>query len=94
MGFLSRLTSTGRLALSICRDGRFHRFPLSTVTIAVVVEAQERFTHPAELSDTMAELKRYGKTKSDSVVVRERRSAPGMPELVPALGCDDETEST
>jgi len=75
------------------RDGRFQRFPLITVTIAVVVEAQERFTHPAELSDTMAELKRYGKTKSDSVVVRERRSTPGMPELVPALGCDDETES-
>ncbi|MCP4574476.1 MAG: response regulator [bacterium] len=74
------------------RDGRVQRFPLITVTIALVADAQERFSHPAELSDTMAELKRYGKTKSESVVVRERRSAPGTPELVPALGIDDETD--
>lgn len=74
------------------RDGRVQRFPLITVTIALVADAQERFSHPAELSDTMAELKRHGKAKSHSVVVRERRSAPGTPELVPALGIDEDTE--
>ncbi len=32
----------------------------------------------------MAELKRYGKTMIESVVVCERRTAPGQPELVVA----------
>ncbi|HPF69144.1 MAG TPA: response regulator [Candidatus Krumholzibacteria bacterium] len=64
------------------RDGRVKRFPLITVTIALVADAEGRFGHPAELSDTMAELKRYGKTMTESVVVCERRSAPGRPELV------------
>ncbi len=73
------------------RDGRVQRFPLITVTIALVADARDRFSHPAELSDTMVELKRHGKAKSESVVVRERRSAPGVPELVPALGGETET---
>lgn len=64
------------------RDGRVKRFPLITVTVALVTDAQGRFAHPAELSDTMAELKRYGKTMTDSVIICERRSAPGTPELV------------
>jgi len=66
------------------RDGRVKRFPLITLTVALVADAQGRFAHPAELSDTMAELKRYGKTMVDSVIVCERRSAPGQPELVVA----------
>jgi len=64
------------------RDGRVTHFQLITVTIALVADAQGRFAHPAELSDTMAELKRYGKTRPDSVIVRERRVATGAPELV------------
>ena len=64
------------------RDGRVKRFPLITVTVALVTDAQGRFAHPAELSDTMAELKRYGKTMTESVIICERRSAPGTPELV------------
>ena len=58
------------------------RFPLITLTVALVSDAGGRFEHPAELSDTMAELKRYGKTMPSSVVVRERRSANGESELV------------
>ena len=64
------------------RDGRVKRFPLITVTVALVGDAEGRFAHPAELSDTMAELKRFGKTMTESVVICERRSAPGKPELV------------
>ncbi|MBE0564431.1 MAG: response regulator [Krumholzibacteria bacterium] len=64
------------------RDGRVKRFPLITLTVALVADAQGRFAHPAELSDTMADLKRYGKTMVESVVICERRTAPGRPELV------------
>jgi PleD family two-component response regulator len=66
------------------RDGLVRRFPLITVTVAMVADARGRFEHPAELSDTMAELKRYGKSMPESVVVRERRSASGSRELVVA----------
>lgn len=69
------------------RSGKLKRFPLITVTIAMVSEACGRFEHPAQLSDAMAELKRYGKTMTNSVVVKERRNSAGEPELV-AAGAD------
>ncbi len=59
------------------RGGNVRRFPLITLTVALVVDAKGRFEHPAQLSDTMAELKRYGKTMTSSVLVRERRTANG-----------------
>ena len=66
------------------RAGVEEEVPLITVTVALVCDAQGRFNHFAELSDTVAELKRYGKTKLGSVVVKERRSPQGRcePELV------------
>jgi PleD family two-component response regulator len=64
------------------RNGEVERFPLITVTLALVQEVRGRFEHPAQLSDTMAELKRYGKTMPQSVVVRERRAADSKPELI------------
>ncbi len=54
------------------------------LTVALVSEARGRFLHPAQLSDTLAELKRYGKTLIGSVVVRERRSPNAAPELMPS----------
>ena len=66
------------------RSGRLKHFPLITLTVAMVSEVGGRFEHPAELSDTMAELKRYGKTMTSSVVVKERRNTAGEPELVTA----------
>jgi diguanylate cyclase (GGDEF)-like protein len=74
------------------RSGKFKRFPLITLTVAMVSEASGRFEHPAQLSDAMAELKRHGKTMTNSVVVKERRNASGEPELV-AAGADT-TESS
>jgi len=56
--------------------------PLITITIALVKDAQGRFQHMAELSDTVAELKRYGKSQIGSVVVKDRRSTNETPVLV------------
>ncbi len=64
------------------RNGNVERFPLITVTLALIDDAKGRFQHPAELSDTLAELKRFGKTKLRSVVVQERRSPDGNSVLV------------
>mgnify|MGYP001828104844 CR=1 FL=1 len=69
------------------RSGRTERFPLITVTLALVQGVGEHYDHPAKLSDTMAELKRYGKTKPHSVVVRERRTSGETPELI-STGAD------
>lgn len=64
------------------RSGRTERFPLITVTLALVQCAGDKFDHPAMLSDTMAELKRFGKTMPHSVVVRDRRTSGEKPELI------------
>jgi len=64
------------------RSGEFERAPLISLTVALVVDAQVHFDHPAELSDTLAELKRHGKQQPGSVVVRERRSPRGAHELL------------
>ncbi len=58
------------------RSGELERVDLITLTIALVDQVQERFRHPMELIDVVAELKRYGKTLAGSVVVEERRQ-PG-----------------
>jgi len=57
----------------INRKGVVDRFPLLTITIAVVTDNNGRIDHIAKISDIASELKRYGKTLEGSVVVRERR---------------------
>ncbi len=64
------------------RAGARERFPLISLTVALIPGVHGRFTHPAELSDTLAELKRFGKANPRSVVVRERRQRAGEPELI------------
>jgi len=64
------------------RAGVVEEVALVTLTVALVIDAQGRFEHLAELSDLAAELKRYGKTKIGSVVVKERRTPTESPELV------------
>ena len=64
------------------RSGQIERFPLITLTLALVRNCRGRFAHPAELSDTLVELKRYGKTKPHSVVVFERRASGRSPEMI------------
>jgi diguanylate cyclase (GGDEF)-like protein len=57
----------------INRKGTVDRFPLLTMTIAVVSDGQGKLDHIARVSDIASELKRYGKTLEGSVVVKERR---------------------
>lgn len=64
------------------RTGSVECIPLITLTVALVENAKDRFEHPGQVSDTTAELKRYGKSLIYSVVVRERRSPTGESELV------------
>jgi PleD family two-component response regulator len=66
------------------RAGERESVPLITLTVALIDAAQDHFDHPAELGDTLAELKRYGKQQPGSVVVRERRSPRGAHELLTA----------
>jgi PleD family two-component response regulator len=68
------------------RAGVRERFPLIALTVALITDVKGRFTHPAELSDTLAELKKYGKANPRSVVVRERRTRLGDPELIMTSG--------
>lgn len=68
------------------RSGMRERFPLIALTVALVAEVKGRFSHPAELSDALAELKHFGKVNPRSVVVRERRLRSGTPELINAAG--------
>jgi diguanylate cyclase (GGDEF)-like protein len=55
------------------RKGTVDRFPLLTMTIAVVSDGEGELDHIARISDIASELKRYGKTLQGSVVVKERR---------------------
>jgi diguanylate cyclase (GGDEF)-like protein len=55
------------------RKGTVDRFPLLTMTVAVVSSENGSIAHMARLSDIASELKRYGKTLEGSVVVKERR---------------------
>ena len=57
------------------RRGDMERFNLLTVTVAAVSTDQLCIRHYAELADRMAELKRHGKAKGQSVLVTERRRA-------------------
>jgi diguanylate cyclase (GGDEF)-like protein len=57
----------------INRKGTVDKFPLLTMTIAVVSSENGSIAHTARLSDIASELKRYGKTLEGSVVVKERR---------------------
>ena len=59
----------------INRKGTVDRFPLLTMTIAIVSSENGSIAHTARLSDIASELKRYGKTLEGSVVVKERRAA-------------------
>jgi diguanylate cyclase (GGDEF)-like protein len=75
------------------RAGAVESVPLITLTVALIVDAHGRFAHPAALSDTLAELKRFGKTMTGSVVVKERRSLAEPHELVTAVRAQDEEQA-
>lgn len=55
------------------RLGEIKRVPLMSLTIALVIDEENRLKHYAEVSDISSELKKFGKDMTGSVVVRERR---------------------
>lgn len=59
----------------INRKGDLERTPLMTLTVAVVSNDGRGFTHVAEIADTAAELKHFGKQQQKSVIVWDRRAA-------------------
>jgi PleD family two-component response regulator len=59
----------------INRRGELERFDLLTVTVVGLCSDQVPIGHYAELADRVAELKRHGKAKGQSVLTTERRRA-------------------
>jgi len=59
------------------------RFPLMTLTIALVSTDRYEISHQAELNDVAQELKEHGKSISGSVVVGERRGRSDAREDAP-----------
>jgi CheY-like chemotaxis protein len=55
------------------RLGEVKRVPLMSLTVALVVDEEQRLKHFAQVSDIASELKKFGKEMAGSVVVRERR---------------------
>ena len=55
------------------RQGRRTRFPIMSLSMAVVTNAHREITHAAEVADIAAELKRKAKKIAGSVYVKDRR---------------------
>jgi len=55
------------------RKGNMERFPIITLSIAVIVNQKKMFKHPGEMSHMMADLKKYTKTLPGSNYMIERR---------------------
>ncbi|OGC90293.1 MAG: hypothetical protein A2W25_05990 [candidate division Zixibacteria bacterium RBG_16_53_22] len=55
------------------RRGVTERFPIVTISIAVLVNQKKMFKHPGEMSHMMADLKKYTKTLPGSNYMIERR---------------------
>jgi diguanylate cyclase (GGDEF)-like protein len=55
------------------RLGEVKRVPVMSLTVALVVDEEQRLKHFAQVSDIASELKKFGKEMAGSVVVRERR---------------------
>ena len=55
------------------RRGNVHRIPLMTLSIGVVTNQFQEFTHTGQISELAAEMKTYAKTLPGSVYVVDRR---------------------
>ena len=61
------------------RRGTVHRIPLMTLSIGVVTNFIQRFSHTAQVSELAAEMKTYAKTLPGSLYVVDRRGLTGEP---------------
>lgn len=71
------------------RRGSVHRVALMSLSIGVVTNQFQTFTHTAQVSELSAEMKTYAKTLPGSVYVVDRRQAPTPDETME----DDPAES-
>ena len=77
------------------RRGSIHRVPLMSLSIGVVTNQFQDFTHTAQVSELSAEMKSYAKTLPGSVYVVDRRhGSPFSPdsaasESEPVVGSSD-----
>jgi GGDEF domain-containing protein len=55
------------------RRGSIHRIPLMTLSIGIVTNQFQEFTHTAQVSELAAEMKSYAKSLPGSVYVVDRR---------------------
>jgi diguanylate cyclase (GGDEF)-like protein len=55
------------------RRGNIYRIPLMTLSIGIVTNQFQEFTHPVQASERCAEMKTYAKTLPGSVYVVDRR---------------------
>ncbi len=66
------------------RRGQVHRIPLMTLSIGVVTNQSQVFTHPGQISELAGEMKGYAKTLPGSLYVVDRRHQPGALETASA----------
>jgi diguanylate cyclase (GGDEF)-like protein len=59
------------------RRGRLTRFPFMSVSIAIVTNEGREFHHAAQVADVAAQLKKYAKTRSGSLWVKDQRGDRG-----------------
>lgn len=57
------------------RTGQMVKYPIMSLTAAVVTNRDKSLAHVGEISQAAAELKKFGKSQTGSVVVWERRAA-------------------
>ena len=62
------------------RKGRLTRFPLMSLSVAIVTNEGRSFRHAAEVADVAAQLKKFAKAKPGSLWVKDQRGANGQPE--------------
>jgi len=55
------------------RRGALNRFPIMTISIAIVSNEQREFSNYAQVGEAAAELKRYAKSIAGSVFVKDKR---------------------
>lgn len=74
---LSRLVRAEDLARGFFevqgRTGEVTRYPVLSITLAMVTNEGHRIDHVAQVGDLASEVKRYGKAIDGSVLVRDRR---------------------
>jgi len=63
---------------SFDRRGNLQKFPLMSISIAIVTNEQRKIEHHGKIAQIAAELKKYAKTFEGSVYVKDRRRTDGI----------------